>query len=284
MGETTLISWTDSSFNPWIGCSRVSEGCRFCYAEDLMDRRYGKVKWGSGQPRQRTSVSYWKQPLRWNKEAEISLKRRRVFCASLADWLDDEVDANWLSDLLVLIYQTPLLSWQLLTKRPENWRSRLAIVQGISHDPHHMGAKIAKYWLEGIPLPNVWVGVSAEDQKNFDLRVPLLFEIPAVIRFVSAEPLLGPIRLGKGRSMVHWLIAGGESGAHARRCDIVWIADLIAQCRDLGIAPFVKQLGSYPVEHCASEDQKQLYLKHKKGEDPAEWPAVLRVREFPGAK
>ena len=241
MGTTTNISWTDHTFNPWIGCTKVSGGCTYCYAEELMDRRYHRVKWGAGQKRERTSEKNWKLPLHWDAVARKEGKYHRVFCASVSDWLDDEVDAHWLGDLLELIAATPYLTWQLLTKRPENFYARLAVVQGMSHDPDNFAAKLAKRWLDGKAPPNVWVGVSAEDQKNYDLRVPRLFMIPARTRFVSAEPLLGPILIPPGQPCVNWIIVGGESGPHYRPCSVDWILYLVHQCRALGIAPFVKQ-------------------------------------------
>src|SRR5581483_1094173 len=154
MSENTKIEWCDHTFNPWMGCTKVSPGCANCYAETMMDHRYGKVRWGKGKPRQRTSSANWKLPLKWNKklsyrctscgtvfpDSELeevlgwecldcntvcSPVRPRVFCASLADWLDDEVPIEWLADLLALIYSTPNLDWLLLTKRPQNWATRM---------------------------------------------------------------------------------------------------------------------------------------------------------------
>jgi protein gp37 len=242
-----------------------------------MDRRYGRVKWGRGQARVRTSEANWKLPLRWNKEALAANRTDKVFCASLSDWLDDEVDANWLAELLELIARTQNLTWQLLTKRPENWASRMATVQGIFHEDR-MAAVIAKHWLAGTPLRNAWIGVSAEDQANYDLRVPRLFKIPAKVRFVSAEPLLGLIEM-REPPFPDWVIAGGESGAGARVCCVEWIEDMVRQCRNLHIAPFVKQLGSAP----RWDRMELLRLHDKKGGDAKEWPEALRVREFPNA-
>src|ERR1051325_199805 len=277
MGTVTKISWTDHTFNPWIGCAKVSAGCTNCYAEELMDNRYGRVRWGKGQPRDRTSPANWKLPIRWDNDARIGGPSRvLVFCASLADWLDDEADANWLGDLLELIDKTPNLTWQLLTKRPENWESRLAIVQGISHEKHNRAAAIAAKWLKGTPPQNIWIGASAEDQKNYDLRAPRLTRIPARIRFISAEPLLGPIRFGPMVG-IHWVIFGGESGAKARSCDVEWITKGLLECREAGVAPFVKQLGTLPVH----SGFRVAGIKHKKGEEPSEWPKHLRLREFP---
>jgi protein gp37 len=280
MGDKTAIQWTDHTFNPWIGCAKVSAGCTHCYAEELMDKRYGRVHWGKGQPRDRTSAENWKLPLRWNADALKANRFDRVFCASLADWLDEEVDANWLADLLGLIGRTQNLHWQLLTKRPENWESRMGIVQGLFHQPSTEAA-IAKGWLAGTPLRNAWIGVSAEDQGNYALRIPRMFKIPAKTYFVSAEPLLGPIKL-EGYRRPDWLIIGGESGDKARECRVEWISDLLRQCRQLGIAPFVKQIGSYHSWPFGTDQSATLLkLKDKKGGDPSEWPEELRVREFP---
>lgn len=266
-----------------------------------MDRRYGRVKWGRGQARQRTSPDNWKLPRRWNKtefilQDGIHMRRQRVFCASLSDWLDDEVPIEWLADLLHLIRNTPNLDWQLLTKRPENWRMRLLMANGwcaregdlekFETCPRMQTAFWIGDWLNGKPPENVWVGVSAEDQKNYNLRAPLLAEIPARIHFISAEPLLGPI-LFNIPPTEKWVIFGGESGANARPCAIEWIQYGIRQCQGVGVHPFVKQLGSKPVWNhivpgCSVRERiEPLRLKHKKGEDPSEWPIELRVREFP---
>ena len=121
MASNSKIEWTTHTFNPWIGCTEVSPGCAHCYARDMMERRYHRVQWGAGQPRSRTTADYWKQPARWHRQAQASGQRDRVFCASLADWLDDEVPIDWLADLLKLIESTPHLDWLLLTKRIEHW-------------------------------------------------------------------------------------------------------------------------------------------------------------------
>ena len=118
MGENSKIEWCNHTFNPWIGCQKVSPGCDHCYAEAMMDHRYGRVKWGPHGERKRTSPANWKNPLRWAKQANG--RRPRVFCASLADWLDNRVPRDWRSDLGRLIEATPELDWLLLTKRPEN--------------------------------------------------------------------------------------------------------------------------------------------------------------------
>ena len=227
--ENSKIEWTHHTFNPWIGCTKVSPGCLHCYAETLMDTRYGRVKWGKGQPRSRTAADNWRKPKQWNKIAGCfpANERPRVFCASLADWLDDEVPIEWLSDLLELIAATPNLDWLLLTKRPENWYRRVSLAVG----------EMAESWIDCIDMPergtipeNVWIGTSAEDQTRWDERMPLLMDIPARVRFVSAEPLVGRIHMGEIRP--DWLIVGGESGPGSRPMEREWVELLSDQCDD----------------------------------------------------
>lgn len=219
-----------------------------------------------------------------------NFKRPRVFCASLADWLDDEVDIMWLSDLLVLIHKTPNLDWLLLTKRPEHFSQRLEDVY--MRSPDEAASGIAYDWGRGALIPaNIWIGTSVEDQERADLRIRHLVKIPAKVRFLSVEPMLGsidfsprlisrvPVRPGYEPVVIRsidWAIFGGESGHKARPCDIRWIRDGVAQCRVAGVAPFVKQLGSDPLEGVLG-----LPIKDKKGGDMSEWPEDLRVREFP---
>ena len=203
-----------------------------------MDIRHNRVKWGSGQARSRTSIENWKKPKKWNRDAEGAIERPRVFCASLADWLDDEVPIEWLTDLIDLIQLTPNLDWLLLTKRPENWYKRLSLVEN----------EMAESWIDCIDAPergdipnNVWVGVSTEDQSRWDERMPLLNRIPAYIRFVSAEPLLGEIQMGDIRP--DWLIVGGESGPNARPMNPEWVHNLLDQLCDKPTDFFFKQWG-----------------------------------------
>lgn len=200
MSENSKIEWTDHTFNPWIGCTKVSEGCRNCYAERDFDTRRKVVAWGPGKPRHRTTAAYWKQPLAWNRKAEQAGARPRVFCASLADWLDPEAPSGWLVDLLGLIELTPNLDWLLLTKRPQLWRRSVCGVRDAceKRSAFHLGSGygIASQWIDNIPPENVWFGVTVEDQASADKRIPMLLEIPARVRFLSCEPLLGPVDLG----------------------------------------------------------------------------------------
>lgn len=259
MAENSKIAWTDHTFNPWVGCARVSPGCENCYAENLMDRRYHKVEWGPGKPRSRTKT--WGDPVKWNRQAAATGIRKRVFCASLADWLDHEVPTQWREDLFDLIEACPHLDWLMLTKRPQNAESMLPTA-----------------WWDN-PLPWVWFGVTAENQKYWDIRVPMLDSIPAALRWVSYEPSLGPIRMNDETNRnVTWVIVGGESeqSSEARPFELEWAESMIGQCRDRGMIPFVKQTGTN-----ATYRGESYRTKDRAGTDPSEWPECIRVREFP---
>jgi protein gp37 len=207
----------------------VSPGCDHCYAESW-SKRSGLVKWGNN-PRRRTSEVYWRAPAKWQGAAPTFHaqhgRRQRVFCASLADVFDNQVDSAWRADLFNLIATTPSLDWLLLTKRPQNIEKMLP-----------------KDWPEH-GRPNVWLGTTAEDQPRFDQRWPLLSRIPAAVRFISYEPAIGPVRLNPAHAgQPDWLIAGGESGHGARPMKAVWARDVISDCVAFGVAPFFKQWGS----------------------------------------
>src|ERR1051325_482158 len=344
MGQQTNIQWADDTHNFWRGCSRVSEGCRNCYAETLVENRMAKMHydlamsgsklssvhfykeigkpsfplWGKGAPRIR-SVDF-AAPLRWNKKPLVcdrcgemfalphssysqvcescnstAFHRRRVFSLSLGDWLDEEVPIEWLADMLDVIRQCPNLDFLLLTKRPENFKFRLQFANGhcakigdlmkYEQDQYMQTAFWIADWLEAKPPANIWLGTSVENQKTAEERIAQLLLIPARVRFLSVEPLLGPIDLIKasagivlgGKNMIHWAIFGGESGPGARPCRLEWIRNGLKQCAMAGIAPFVKQLGS-----CAASDYETVgKIKDKKGGDMNEWPNDLRVRQFP---
>lgn len=266
--ENSLIQWTDHTFNPWEGCTKVSPGCFHCYAETRNARFGGGTapNWGKGAPRRRTSESNWNKPKKWNADFwPKNPARQRVFCASLADWLDDEVPIKWLADLLKLIHDTPNLDWLLLTKRPENWEKRVRLAQA-----HHFdfGDRNVCGWLwdwveHQLPPANIWLGTTVEDQPRAIERIPRIQSIPARVRFLSCEPLLGPLDL-KFMTM-SWVICGGESGPGARPMDIAWARQLHRQCSDLGIPFFMKQLGGVS-DHRGELDN---------------FPEDLRVRQFP---
>ena len=238
MGERTKIEWTDHTFNPWIGCQKVSPGCDHCYAEAMMDHRYGRVQWGPHGERVRTSVANWRKPRQWAKAANGS--RPRVFCASLADVFDNKAPDGAREDLFELIRATPQLDWLLLTKRAENIRKMLP-----------------PDWGEG--WRHVWLGTTTEDQQHFDRRWPILRTVPAVVRFISYEPALGPLVLGD--RCPDWIICGGESGGGARMMDPQWARDLRDECAAAGVMYFFKQMtGKKPI------------------------PEDLLVRQFPTAR
>jgi protein gp37 len=247
--KNSPIEWTHHTFNPWIGCTKVDELCAHCYAE-ARDRRFtGGAHWGKGAPRQRTSHSYWGHPIAWDMLARAKRTRYRVFSASLADWLDDEVPIDWLADLLALIQATPNLDWQLLTKRPENWYDRVNQAFQLGWN----GDEWASTWLDGEAPANVWIGTSVGTQKSADTRIPQLLEIPARVRFLSCEPLLEQINLGEhvckaphcAHASVDWVICGGESGSKARPMHPNWARSLRDQCAAGGVPFLFKQWGEW---------------------------------------
>ena len=235
--QDSKIEWTDHTFNPWWGCQRVSPGCEHCYAETLAHRYNFKV-WGPAKTTDRRMMSenYWKQPIKWDRLAQVSGARPRVFCASMADVFEDHPQiADARLRLFNLIDDTPNLDWLLLTKRPEN-------ILGMLDD-----------WAINFP-PNIWLGTSCEDQRRADERIPHLLKTPARIKFLSCEPLLGPVTLrrwirpspGWAPDPIHWVIAGGESGHEARPMHPDWVWSLRDECQAAGdVAFFFKQWGEY---------------------------------------
>lgn len=256
MGTNTRIEWAHHSFNPWIGCQRVSPGCQHCYAEAHDARFHAGEHWGPGGTRQVTSAANWRKPVAWNRAAAAAGERHRVFCASLADVFEDLPGLVGLRALLCeLIEETPHLDWLLLTKRPE----QMLRLQPVG-------------WRHGWPH-NVWAGTSVEDQQRADERIPHLLAVPAAVRFLSAEPLLGPVDLqaafatGYGdcsgctydrREQTHqgqteqhpgpgidWVICGGESGLDARPMHPDWARSLRDQCLVAAVPFFFKQWGAW---------------------------------------
>lgn len=274
--QNTKIEWAHHTFNPWIGCTKVGPGCDNCYAEADFDKRRHVVHWGTNQPRKRTTPSTWAQPLRWNAKAGINLHaweqfksvngvsdenlvakglikptRPRVFCASLADVFDSEVDAQWRDDLFALIEATPNLDWLLLTKRIGNVGNMLPVP--FDFERHY---------------PNVWIGATITGQAEADRDIPKLLAVPAAKRFLSMEPLLGPVDLthskavrsmcgtclaGQSRScilsqpgpFVDWVIVGGESGPNARPMHPDWARSLRDQCQAAGVPFLFKRWGEW---------------------------------------
>lgn len=263
MGRTS-IEWCDFTFNPWWGCSKVSPGCVNCYAEGLTKwRSPAEASWGVHGSRRTFGEKHWADPIKWDAQAEREGWRPRVFCASMADVFEEHRDvAEERARLWRLIEQTPHLDWLLLTKRPENVRFNVP----------------TPWMADGFPA-NVWLGVSVEDQRRAEERVPLLLDLPARIRFLSCEPLLGPVTLrpewlrpdaivcGRrtpspesveaiksiiraaarqmGVPLLDWIIAGGESGAKARPMHPDWPRSLRDQAEAAGVPFLFKQWGAY---------------------------------------
>jgi len=320
VGETTAIAWTDHTFNPWIGCAKVCPECANCYAEGY-GQRFG-VAWGERGDRRRTSPSNWRQPLRWHRAAVRDGVRRRVFCASLADVFEDRADIEpWRRDLFDVIESCHGLDWLLLTKRPEHVR------------------EMAQRWRDDWPA-HVWLGTSAGTQETADCAIPHLLAVPGPrVRFLSAEPLLGPVELSRWvfdreaaidraqwgpvamsreqaeaviEHPLDWVIVGGESGPRARPCSVEWVRSIVRQCRTEGVPVFVKQIGANAIDSSlrdvwchgehhytrapgdpllaeatgrpgyeVTDHRLSRLLRDPAGADPSEWPADLRVREYP---
>lgn len=290
MSENSRIEWTDHTFNPWIGCTRVSPGCDHCYAAVSTPARAMKVAWGASEPRHRTAPSTWKDPIKWNDRHDaffaVHARRQRVFCASLGDVFDNAVDPAWRADLFDLIEKTPNLDWLLLTKRIRNVLPMLeeAFEHRFDLDRPHEPK-----------LPtNVWLGATIVNQTEADRDIPKLLETPAHVKFLSMEPLLGAVdisdwlvpgafhcntgfRQGAGMELgycgtcaghaddpihdpsrhdfVDWVIAGGESGHGARPAHPDWVRSLRDQCAAAGVPFLFKQWGEWRPGLGASNEQ-----------------------------
>lgn len=229
MAENSGISWTDHTFNPWIGCTKVSPACDHCYAE-TWDHRFGGERWGPRADRTRTKVQNWNKVLKWQRAAVDDGERKIVFCASLADVFDNHrsILPEWRDNLWSLVRQTPDLIWMFLTKRPQN------IMRYLPAD-----------WGEG--YENVALGVSVENQEEHDRRAPVLAAVPVKVRFFSMEPLLGPVVLDDNvlRDSVRYLIAGGESGGGARPMDPQWARGVRDAASRNGTLFHFKQWGEF---------------------------------------
>lgn len=319
MMTKSKIEWTDRTWNPTVGCARVSPGCEHCYAETMAARC---VSMSAAQGREsvylpvvdvarrrwnRTCVTVperLEDPLRWKKPA-------MVFVNSMSDLFHDDVPFEFIAAVFGIAAATPRHTYQILTKRPERmreffrWIEHEAYVQELdtadvctSMMKLGVGAEV-RTW----PLPNVHLGVSVEDQARAEERIPVLLECPAELRFLSCEPLLGPVDIAEclddeyaprdhGGAMaeehgpsIGWVIVGGESGPGARDCEVAWVRSIVDQCKAADVPVFVKQLGARPVVQRFGTSRDQLVvslkLKSRKGADPSEWPADLRVQEMP---
>lgn len=252
MAENSAISWTRHTWNPWMGCTKVSPACDGCYAEALMDKRYGKVQWGN-HPRIRTGAHTWNDPMRWQRQAEKDGDRPFVFCASLADIFDNQVDPQWRADAFEVMRKTPRLVYLLLTKRPQNI-VRLADAAG------------------GLP-ENAAIGTTVEDQKRADINLPALqvakIELRPLFTFGSFEPLLGPIII-RPAFMPDWIITGGETdqGGHkARPTHPDWFRMMRDQAADAGVPFHHKQNGEWLAWGQVMADGTENYLSYGKQPD-----------------
>jgi protein gp37 len=324
----TPIEWTTFAANPikfrnaaghveW-GCVHVSDGCRHCYAETLA-KRYGRG--GPFTARTMEGLTPFmdeteeRHMVRAKTVEGTPVSGSRCFVGDMTDVFGEWVHEETLDRLFAIFALRPDVTWQVLTKRADRMHGYIAS-RGASTSFHvRMQAILTNSYSDhstpkfAWPLPNVWLGVSCEDQKAADSRIPHLLDTPAAVRFISAEPLLGPIDLERGGFALHrpvtsptgkrwpgldWVIVGGESGPTARPCDVGWIAWVVQQCRDAGVAVFVKQLGASPVimsprlkdwptalwTKC-HDGSVEATLRDRKGGTPAEWPDGLRIREFP---
>lgn len=292
----------------------------------------GLTEWGPHGPRWTGKVrlvpEVLEEPLHWKKP-------RRIFVNSMSDLFHEDVPEEFVIAIFAVMMACPQHTFQILTKRPQRMRvyllglqilgglgpyirsiridgdrtipklfdavARTEVVRGrrcrAVDDPWMAVFNAAACWMSDRPLPNVWIGVSVEDQQTADERIPILLQTPAAVRFVSYEPALGAVDL---RAWIpphtdglcshehcgpppelDWLIVGGESGPGARPCNVAWIRSVVQQCGAAGVPVFVKQLGARPVEYCCDGQHPNMELNDPKGGDPSEWPSDLRVREWP---
>lgn len=278
MGGTSGIEWTDATWNPVSGCMKVSDGCKNCYAERLFPRAYASA---AAAGRKFTDVVLHHDrlgiPLQWRR-------KRMVFVNSMSDLFHADVPDEFIERALTTTAHAQHV-FQILTKRPERMR------------------EVMRRWtdMNGRPQPNLWLGVSVEDQATANARIPLLLQTPAAVRFVSAEPLLGPVdvtnylrpfvvrQASNGlNEKLDWVVVGGESGRKARPCNVAWIRSIKDQCMAAGVPVFVKQLGARPYDGeepdhdpNGADEPRWMHLKDRKGGDMEEWPLDLRVREYP---
>lgn len=307
MSANSKIEWTDHTFNPWIGCTKVGPACDHCYAERSTPSRTLGVVWGAGQPRRRTTPANWNLPLRWNAQADAFMaqhgRRQRVFCASLADVFDNEVHDLWRADLFDLIDATPNLDWLLLTKRIGNVRDMLR-----------------RILRPGTLPPNVWLGATIGNQTEAARDIPKLLGVPARVRFLSMEPLLGPVDLQQactkhcpngdcfrhssghrvvidsqdGGALVecicsrlnglHWVIVGGESGPNARPMHPDWARSLRDQCQAAGVAFHFKQWGEHDVSYDRDRDDPDYRRCDAMARLPGRWINLAGGHGFNGER
>lgn len=311
----TKIEWTHRdgtegmTWNPIRGCTKVSPGCDNCYAMEIAHRFSGPGKPFEGLTRKLNGRGQWNGKVRLVPE-KLAEPVNRVtpttyFVNSMSDLFHESVPFEFISKVFSIMGCTTRHTYQVLTKRPDRmleffkWRAEYP--EGDLSDPWNEDVDKTG-WPDEIPwtpatkarggydtcgpvwpLENVWLGISAEDRQRWDERIDYLRQCPATVRFVSAEPLLGPLGV-IDLSGIHWVIVGGESGRLARQCRIEWICSIVDQCQNAGVPVFVKQLGAVPeysTDGSVSRAYIRLSLRDRKGSDPSEWPADLRVREWP---
>lgn len=316
MSETTKIEWAQHTGGPFLGCSIVSPGCALCYAKALAEGRLAHIFrnaykaagfedwatrpiWGDKATRV-LSKGFWHDARNINARHAKAGTRGRWF-PSMIDWLDKmpggiisqegaKVDpAELMANFLTLIDETRSLDWLLLTKRPENFFE--LVREAVPQSQAAFAMRTA--WLSGYPPLNVWIGASVEDQPRVS-RIKDLLKIPAPIHFLSVEPLISEVQLGlnavnyqrnvngrtKGDSAIDWVIVGGESGPKCRPCHIEWIYSVVDQCMKSGTPVFVKQLGGNPTRD-TNLIHEPMSLNDEKGGNMEEWPADLRIRQYP---
>lgn len=321
MADKSSIEWTDATWNPTRGCTEVAPGCAHCYAKVFAERFRGVP----GHPYEqgfdpRLAPDKLAEPLKWKKP-------RKIFVDSMSDLFHEEFPFEYIAACFGVMAAANHHTYQILTKRPERaaeffrWVASMKLptitlpysarllcaVQASERIGRQIGC-LSQLW----PLPNVWIGTSIANQTDADKNIPQLFQIQAAVRFLSIEPLIGPIDLtnidgvdylaghdfesiGDIRDFgdlsktehprpLDWLIVGGESGHGARPCNVGWIRSIVAQCKAAGVPVFVKQLGSNPLCLCGCGEALQkgeVRLRDRKGGDWSEWPESVRVREFP---
>lgn len=293
MSENTKIEWAHHTFNPVVGCTKISAACDNCYAEGWAKRAGSPELWNG--ERRRTTPENWRKPIIWNERAKKLGIRYRVFCASLADVFDNQWEPQWRADLWALIADTPHLDWLLLTKRPQN------IAKMLPSPPCETFAAEQEW-----PWPNVWLGTTVENQEEADRRIPQLLSIPAAVHFLSCEPLLGPLDVSKfmwptcwhwdakfnspqaaiaagayaekkpqalvgaGRNFVNWVISGGESGGNSRPSHPDWFRSLRDQCGAARVAYLHKQNGEFAPGEIAGD-----FLDPEKPAKGMSWTGTL---------
>lgn len=256
MGEATSISWTDNTFSPWHGCTKVSPGCDACYAESL-NHRWGGDNWGKGKPRKMMSDEQWKKPLKWDKNARDTNTITKVFCGSMCDVMDDEAPEGQRERLWNLIDRTPNLLWQLLTKRPQRYVRYLPEL-GFKH-----GNVILMATVEMQEFYHSRIMALNDARLNLDMLTDLYGGNGGPMKIgISYEPALGPLSIGEYPALrPHWIIFGGETGPKPRPMETVWAEDIKRECEEFGVAFWMKQFSARTPEKAAALIPASMLLR-----------------------